>query len=503
MHVGGNMKSLLLALSVISLQAAAQVATAPDGAGNVSAPPVGEERRSSCSIKGCFEINIKPYCFGTNLRAYSSNIQLNAVDPVLIKLAIGGASGDKLDFKFPPTLTFNPDGVKQSCFPKAGQNLGTPGTKTFVCTLSDAGVSENVEYSISDWKGSKNPSCYANGGSHGQTYCDYAARPLPANRISGSKGDQNITCFYSFNGSYGLKDEVICQFPSLMADESSKIAIKLNGSDFSNSEIKAYTNSIQVKIPLSDLNYINSNSQFKNGKRMMPKTGQSLPATVVSFAQINPDGSPRALENGSYQLPDRTTRFEEANQNMSYTIVAKFPGSQGFCGGYYSPLMLFFSNELPSFTGVSSFPLHGVREGGRVNWPEAGSKGYFLAVLKDGEKEITKASQLFGQDGVHENGFESLKLHDSDSNGVINNKDKIWSSLKLWKDNNANGLSESEEIHTLASQGVESISLKYSSRFGLKFENRARGREKSTFTYKKNGKSHKAEIVDIWLAPID
>lgn len=497
------MKFLIMVLTIISLQAAAQVATAPDGAGNVTAPPVGDERRSSCSTKGCFEVNIQPYCFGTNLRAYSSDIQLNATDPVLVNLQVGGASGDKLDFRFPPTLTFNPNGVKQACFPKSGQNLNSPGVKTFVCTLTNNGVSESVEYSISDWKGSKNPSCYANGGSHGQTYCDYAARPLPANRISGSAGDPNITCFYSFTGSYALKDEVICQFPSLMADESSKVSVKLNGSNLTNSEIKAFTNKIQVKIPLTALNYINANSQFKNGKRMMPKTGQALPSSVVTFAQIRPNGSARPLETANYQLPDRTARFDEANQNMSYTIIAKFPGSEGFCGGFYSPLMLFFSNEYPSFTGVSTFPLHGVKEGSRVNWPEAGSKGYFLAALEGDEKEITKASQLFGQDDVYDNGFESLKIHDTDGNGIINKKDKIWGSLKLWKDDNANGLSEPEEIHSLRSKGVDSISLKYSSRFGLKFENRARGRERSTFTYIKNGKSHKADIIDVWLSPID
>jgi hypothetical protein len=188
---------------------------------------------------------------------------------------------------------------------------------------------------------------------------------------------------------------------------------------------------------------------------------------------------------------------------MSFTIVAKFPGEQGFCGGFYSPLMLFFSPEYPRFNGISFFPLHGVKDGGRVNWPEAGSKGYFLAYLKEGEKEISKATQLFGQDGINPNGFESLKLHDSDKNGVINKNDKIWNSLKLWNDANSNGLSEAEEIKTLGSKSIESISLDYNSHLPLKFEGRARARERSSFTYKKNGKITKAEIIDVWLAPID
>jgi hypothetical protein len=188
---------------------------------------------------------------------------------------------------------------------------------------------------------------------------------------------------------------------------------------------------------------------------------------------------------------------------MSYSIIAKFPGAQGFCGGFYSPLMLFFEKEYPQFTGVSLFPLYGVKEGGRVNWPEAGSKGYFLASLSGEEKEITKASQLFGQDGVHENGFESLKRHDSDKNGIINKKDSIWKSLRLWKDENSNGISEQDELHSLRSKGVVSISLNYHSRDQLKIDQRARGREKSKFSYLKNGKLLEAEVIDIWLAPID
>ena len=497
------MKFLIVAVIFLNLQAFAQVATAPDGASSVSAPPVGEARRSNCGGKNCFQVNIQPYCFGTNLRGYAHDIQLKQAEPVSVKLNIGGASGDQLDFVFPATLTFNPNGTKPICLPKSGQNLATSGSKTFICPVNDSGVISNVEYLIADWKGTKNPGCYANGGSHGLTFCDYAARPLPASRTAGSLGDEKIICFYSFNGSYALKDEVICQFPSLMQDESSSVKVAVNGAPSTDGEIKAVTNSIQVRLPLSKLPFISASSQLSQGTRMMPKKGDKLASSKVTFAQIQSDNSLRPLEKDNYQLPERTTRFDEANGNMSFTIVAKFPGDQGFCGGFYSPLMLFFSSEYPRFNGISFFPLHGVKDGGRINWPEAGSKGYFLAYLKEGEKEISKASQLFGQDGINANGFESLKLHDSDKNGVINKNDKIWNSLKLWNDANSNGLSEVEEIQTLGSKSIESISLNYNSHLPLKFEGRARARERSSFSYKKNGKITKAEIIDVWLAPID
>jgi len=258
------MKSLLIILAILSsLQVYAQIATAPDGASSVSAPPVGDNRRSNCGSKACFQVNIQPFCFGTNLRGYSHDIQLVPNQPVSVKLNIGGAPGDKLDFVFPATLTFDPNGVKPTCLAKSGQDMTTSGPKNFICKLQKSGVEHIVEYRIADWRGSKNAACYANGGYRGQTYCDYAARPLLATRISGTVGDQYPTCFYSFTGApYNLKNEVICQFPSLMADESASVQVKINGLP-GGGEVKAYTNTIEGRFPIADLPFLHANSQLK------------------------------------------------------------------------------------------------------------------------------------------------------------------------------------------------------------------------------------------------
>lgn len=496
------MKQLLFALTLLgSLDGLAQIATAPDGASNISAPPVGGRRVSRCGKRGCFEIKIQPYCFGTNLRAYSSDIQLQPDKDVNIKIKIGGESGDAVAIKFPAALTYASDGVRTACAAAPGQDLSSSGTKNFVCQLPGSSGTSTLTYSVADWRGTKNPVCYAAGGSHGQTYCDYAARPLEANLVNGSHPDSQVTCLYSFNSSYQLKSEVSCYFPSLMPDESSKVKVVIAGQEES-ADVKAYTNHISAALPLSALSWVNSNSELSQGTRVMPKSGSALPAAQVQFFQV--DGTTeRNLEKDDYELPDKSIAFDEVNNNMSLTIVAKFPGSEGFCGGFYSPLMLFFSQEYPKFNGVSLFPLHGIKERSRVNWPEAGAPGYFLARLADGESEISKASQLFGQDGVSDNGFESLKLHDSDKNGVINSKDKVWKQLRLWKDENGNGISEKEEILSLSSKGVESISLAYKVSKQKQFGKRARVRESSTFSYKEKGKLKQAEVLDVWFTAID
>jgi hypothetical protein len=499
------MKYLLIALAFLgSAEGFAQVATAPDGAANISAPPVGSSRISKCGKKGCFEIKLQPFCFGTNLRAYSPDIQLKQNEDVVIKVSLGGAGGDQINVKFPAALTYASDGVKVNCTPLAGQNMATSGSRNFQCVVPDPAGDKVLTYAIPQWRGPKNPSCYANGGSHGQEYCDYAARPLPGNLVQGAHPDASITCLYTFDSSYKIKPEVKCSFPSMLADESSKVKVSIAGVDSNATEVKAITNSISVGIPLNEIAWVKGNSQLSKGTFVMPKNGGSLPAAQVKFFQVPVGGTTeRELEKSGYSLPDKIVAYDEVNNNMSLTISAKFPGAAGFCGGFYSPLMLFFDKAYPQFSGMSLFPLHGVKAGSRVNWPEAGAPGYFLALLGKGESEISKSSQLFGQSDDMSNGFESLKVHDSDKNGVINKKDKIWASLKLWKDENANGMSEKEEIHSLDSKGVESLSLAYSTRDPKNFDNRARVRESSKFSYRVKGKLAQAEILDVWFTPID
>jgi hypothetical protein len=105
----------------------------------------------------------------------------------------------------------------------------------------------------------------------------------------------------------------------------------------------------------------------------------------------------------------------------------------------------------------------------QMAWTAPGANNAFLA-LPGPDGLVHNGKQLFGNftpqpPGTY-NGFAALAVYDQPSrggngDGVIDNKDAIFSSLRLWVDANHDGISQPEELHTLPSMGVNSISLKY------------------------------------------
>lgn len=147
------------------------------------------------------------------------------------------------------------------------------------------------------------------------------------------------------------------------------------------------------------------------------------------------------------------------------------PCFQGeWCFSGYSPIIINFEKGGCRLTGSNlpvSFDMAGNGHPVLMGWTAAGADEAFLWLDRNQNGRVTSGAELFGNftplvnGHMAKNGFEALRDFDSNNDGVIDERDPIWSRLMLWRDLNHNGVAEPGEIAPLQGSGVIAIDLHY------------------------------------------
>ncbi|VFQ45403.1 calcium-binding protein [Desulfoluna butyratoxydans] len=167
---------------------------------------------------------------------------------------------------------------------------------------------------------------------------------------------------------------------------------------------------------------------------------------------VNKDGETLRIKNytdNALGIHLKKKKEEEEGQNFSSPLVLDLNGNG--------------TTSVSMFDTTTYFDLNGDGFRERTGWAEAGDG--ILALDRDANGVIDSGNELFGnhtknnQGEVAQDGFQALSEHDGNYDGVIDKKDAVFSSLRVWMDTNQDGITQADELKTLSELNIKSINL--------------------------------------------
>lgn len=123
----------------------------------------------------------------------------------------------------------------------------------------------------------------------------------------------------------------------------------------------------------------------------------------------------------------------------------------------------------------------------------------------NGDGKISSGRELFGNQTLLKtgklatNGFEVLKDLDDNADGVVDDKDAAFATLRVWKDANGNGLTDAGELLTLAQAVVKSLKVAYTQQGASAAADAQGNQHQQLGSFTKTDGSTQA-MDDVWFA---
>ena len=163
------------------------------------------------------------------------------------------------------------------------------------------------------------------------------------------------------------------------------------------------------------------------------------------------------------------------------------------CPGCSSPIVVDIAGNGFSLTDAANgvlFDLSGDNiVAKKISWTSANSDDAWLVLDRNNNGTIDSGHELFGNLTAqplvsNPHGFLALGEFDKTAkggnrDGVIDNRDSVFSRLRLWQDTNHNGFFEQNELKTIASLGIAKFELDWkesrrTDEYGNQFKYRAK-----------------------------
>jgi hypothetical protein len=179
-----------------------------------------------------------------------------------------------------------------------------------------------------------------------------------------------------------------------------------------------------------------------------------------------------------------TFKIDSSGKQKSVQSMNLLVGKEGdpacATAGSIDPLLIQLKTSTPQSIALTA-PEDGVMFdllGNRLNhkkvqtaWFESSkTENYYLA-LPNRDGLVLGIDQLFGDatlgpDGKYASqGFAALAKYDDSGDKIISEDDEVFSKLRLWRDDNLDGVAQQSELYSLDEKGVIAIDLRFDRRY--------------------------------------